>query len=459
MEGALRSGARAAEQLLSVETASPRIGCANRRGSDALTSSPPAQPRHGRRLPGPVRRPRTAARTPPLSVGSEADRRQHASAARTSATTTIRSTDVRDGSLLAKDFKLGQLPAGPARRRRSPPARPGLRAFRALPGRRARPGSAAWSGSSRRARWTPAPRSPRTRSALPASASSARRPARRRHHGRRPQRADRRRPRPDRSERRKHRPRQRARDRLRGGGDRLELERHGVRPVRERLVAPIWPKWMASTSAWVREVEEVENARFVAERPRSMALTARGRRSMPRGVPMSWMAELYDHPAVWVDRGEGARFTDVDGHTYVDLIVADLSAFCGRAPCAVVRAPSPERSRATPVSAPRRGRGRRRRAPRRPLRPAQVAVHPLGDPANTEVIRLARELTGRSVVLMFDAKYHGEGDTTLVVEQDGVVVPESRGLPPGAPTIPASSRSTTPPRSRRRSLPATSPSC
>ena len=51
--------------------------------------------------------------------------------------------------------------------------------------------------------------------------------------------------------------------------------------------------------------------------------------------------------------------------------------------------------------------------------------------ANTEVIRVARELTGRTIVLLFDAKYHGEGDATLVIEQDGAVVPESRGLPPG----------------------------
>jgi len=51
--------------------------------------------------------------------------------------------------------------------------------------------------------------------------------------------------------------------------------------------------------------------------------------------------------------------------------------------------------------------------------------------ANTEVIRLARELTGREIVLMFDAKYHGEGDATLVIEQDGELVAESRGLPAG----------------------------
>jgi glutamate-1-semialdehyde aminotransferase len=39
-------------------------------------------------------------------------------------------------------------------------------------------------------------------------------------------------------------------------------------------------------------------------------------------------------------------------------------------------------------------------------------------------------MTGRQTVLLFDGKYHGEGDATLVVTQDGEVVPESRGLPP-----------------------------
>jgi glutamate-1-semialdehyde 2,1-aminomutase len=50
--------------------------------------------------------------------------------------------------------------------------------------------------------------------------------------------------------------------------------------------------------------------------------------------------------------------------------------------------------------------------------------------ANTEVIRLARELTGREMVLLFDGKYHGEGDATLVIEEGDRIVPEHRGLPP-----------------------------
>ena len=49
--------------------------------------------------------------------------------------------------------------------------------------------------------------------------------------------------------------------------------------------------------------------------------------------------------------------------------------------------------------------------------------------ANTEVIRVARRATGREVVLLFDGKYHGHGDATLVVLEDGRVVSEYDGLP------------------------------
>jgi glutamate-1-semialdehyde 2,1-aminomutase len=181
----------------------------------------------------------------------------------------------------------------------------------------------------------------------------------------------------------------------------------------------------------VRELEEVENTRFVAERPRSMALLEQARRSMPRGVPMAWMDDLYEHPPVWVSHGDGAGFTDVDGHTYLDMYVADMSAFCGHAPRPVIAAVTDRMKLGTQFLLPGEDA----------LAVAEHLAERYGLPkwqftlsatqANTEVIRLARELTGRQIVLMFDGKYHGEGDATLVVQENGRVVPESRGLPPG----------------------------
>ena len=64
----------------------------------------------------------------------------------------------------------------------------------------------------------------------------------------------------------------------------------------------------------------------------------RARRHLPDGVPMAWMAGLYDHRPLYVAHGDGCRFTDVDGNGYVDFNQADLSATCGFAPPAVLDA-------------------------------------------------------------------------------------------------------------------------
>ncbi|MDP9482668.1 MAG: transaminase [Chloroflexota bacterium] len=182
-------------------------------------------------------------------------------------------------------------------------------------------------------------------------------------------------------------------------------------------------------TARLSKLSDVENARFVAERPRSTALAQRAAKTMPRGVPMSWMDDLFEHPPVWVAHGQGSHFVDVDGHDYVDMYIADMSAFCGHAPAPVVAA-----------VARRMALGNQFLMPEADA--IAVAEHLSGrygfpkwqftlsaTNANTEIIRLARAATGRDIVLVFDGKYHGHGDSTLVVVEDGAVVPEFHGLP------------------------------
>jgi glutamate-1-semialdehyde 2,1-aminomutase len=77
----------------------------------------------------------------------------------------------------------------------------------------------------------------------------------------------------------------------------------------------------------VTQLKGLEEARFVTERPRSMTLLERAQATMPRGVPMSWMDDMWEHPPIWVEGGKGAYFTDVDGHEYLDMYIADMSAF------------------------------------------------------------------------------------------------------------------------------------
>jgi glutamate-1-semialdehyde 2,1-aminomutase len=143
------------------------------------------------------------------------------------------------------------------------------------------------------------------------------------------------------------------------------------------------------------------------------------------------MDDLYEHPPVIVTHGKGAYFSDLDGHTYLDMYIADMSAFCGHAPGPVVEAVTSRMQMGNQF-----------------LQPSEDAV-PVAEhlsaryglpkwqftlsatQANTEVIRLARHATGRQVVLVFDGKYHGHVDATMVVLEDGEVVPEYDGLPTG----------------------------
>jgi Glutamate-1-semialdehyde aminotransferase len=182
----------------------------------------------------------------------------------------------------------------------------------------------------------------------------------------------------------------------------------------------------------VRELKNVEDARFRDEHPRSIELRERARRSMPNGVPMAWMMSRYHDTPPWVVEGHGARFTDVDGHTYHDFNIADMSMFCGYAPEPLVRAVSDRVARGNQFLLPDEDSivVSEALAARYGLPKWQYTVS--ASQANTEAIRVARVVTGRDKVLLFDGHYLGHFDQTLVeLDDDGRVVPEERGVPAG----------------------------
>ena len=148
---------------------------------------------------------------------------------------------------------------------------------------------------------------------------------------------------------------------------------------------------------------------------------------MPNGVPMSWLRTSYDHPPLFVAEGKGARFRDADGHEYSDFNIADMSMFAGTRRNRWSR-PSPDASRRERSSCCRtrtRSWVAEELARRYGLPKWQFTLS--ATHANTEVIRVARALTGRDKVLFFDGKYHGHFDEALVDLQDGTLVPEEGG--------------------------------
>jgi glutamate-1-semialdehyde 2,1-aminomutase len=181
--------------------------------------------------------------------------------------------------------------------------------------------------------------------------------------------------------------------------------------------------------AKIEALAATERERFRDGRPRSMEATSRAARTMPRGVPMSWMDELYDHPPVWVSHGAGSRFWDLDGHEYVDMYIADMSAFCGHASAPVVRAVCERAAAGSQFLLPSEDALAVAEALERRYRMPKWQFTLSATQANTEVVRIARVRTGREKVVVFDGKYHGHLEPTLGIVEDGKVLPEYTGLP------------------------------
>src|SRR6478752_8944850 len=81
-----------------------------------------------------------------------------------------------------------------------------------------------------------------------------------------------------------------------------------------------------------------EMARFAEEHPRSATLHARARGSLLEGVPMPWMVKWASPFPPYVATADGAHFTCVDGHDYVDLCLGDTGAMAGHGAPATIAA-------------------------------------------------------------------------------------------------------------------------
>jgi len=182
--------------------------------------------------------------------------------------------------------------------------------------------------------------------------------------------------------------------------------------------------------ARIRELHARELARFRQARPRTLAMIERARAHMPNGVPMAWMASDNDQP-VYIDHGQGPDFTDVDGFGYVDFNASDMAMFCGHAHPAIVATVQAQAARSTQFLLPTLASVQvaEELARRYPVPQWQFTLS--ATQANTEVIRLARAVTGREVIVLFQGHYHGHFEEGLVNAEGGQVTVTQRGLSRG----------------------------
>jgi glutamate-1-semialdehyde 2,1-aminomutase len=179
-----------------------------------------------------------------------------------------------------------------------------------------------------------------------------------------------------------------------------------------------------------------EERRFADAHPRSRALFQRAQASLLDGVPMNWMVKWAGGFPLFVSEGRGAHFTDVDGHRYLDLCLGDTGAMTGHAPRPTVAAVQRQAERGFTFMLPAEDH----------LWVAEELTRRFGLPvwqfaltatdANRFAIRLARRLTGRSKILVFNWCYHGTVDETFATLIEGKVEPRQGNLgPPVHPSL------------------------
>ena len=132
-------------------------------------------------------------------------------------------------------------------------------------------------------------------------------------------------------------------------------------------------------------------------------------------------------------RGAGARFRDVDGIEYVDFCLGDTGAMTGHSPEPVVRAVAEQAARGITLMLPSEealwvGEELTRRFGLPRWQFALTATD-----ANRFAIRLARHVTGRPKVLVFNWCYHGTVDESFATLRDGRVVEREGNLGAAGP--------------------------
>lgn len=163
-----------------------------------------------------------------------------------------------------------------------------------------------------------------------------------------------------------------------------------------------------------------EEKLFHQNHPKSYELYKEARKSLFGGVPMLWMIRWAGSFPIFVDKAKGCHFMDVDGNSYIDFCLGDTGAMTGHAPDATVKAIAEQAANGITLMLPYKevievGQELQRRFG---LPFWQFALS--ATDANRFALRMARFITGRPKVLVFNYCYHGTVDETFItLDEEG----------------------------------------
>lgn len=167
---------------------------------------------------------------------------------------------------------------------------------------------------------------------------------------------------------------------------------------------------------------------------KSIELFNEAKALLPGGVdsPVRAFKAVGGQP-LFIQKGEGAYLTDVDGNRYVDYVLSWGPLILGHAHPRVVAALQTAVTLGTSYGAPSPLENELARQVMG-LMPSIEMIRFVnsGTEATMSALRLARAFTGRSKIIKFQGNYHGHADMLLVQAGSGVAtlgLPDSPGVP------------------------------
>lgn len=165
-----------------------------------------------------------------------------------------------------------------------------------------------------------------------------------------------------------------------------------------------------------------ELAEFARLHPRSLASFTVGQDHYLYGAPSHWMRRWAGGFPLSVQAAHGARLTCVDGIDYVDFCLGDTGGMCGHGHPAIAAAVAAQLSRGATLMLPTPDAAWVGEELARRFGLRYWGFTTSASDANRAAVRMARMVTGREKVLVFDGCYHGS------VEEAHVALAEDGGM-------------------------------
>ena len=164
----------------------------------------------------------------------------------------------------------------------------------------------------------------------------------------------------------------------------------------------------------LEQIAAREARRFAQSRPKAAAALAQGAGAFLNGVPMHWMSDWPMPHLPLVAKATGARLTDIDGYGIDDFCLGDTGSMFGHSPEPVARAIRKQAKRGLTYMLPTEDAMEAGRLLTETFGPFRWQIATTATDANRFSLRVARAVTGRPKVLVFNGCYHGTLDDTMV---------------------------------------------